>query len=750
MKNSIVIPEAPIDKGTLAFTIEGRILRELGERLVKQPDVAILELVKNSYDADALECTVNYSAPEFISVTDNGTGMTLEEFTSGWMRIGTSSKEETRNSHRYGREITGEKGIGRFAVRFLGKYLELETVAFDKNRNFKTRLIATFDWPAFDHHEDLGNVMVPYLLTKANPNEKVGTTLRIEKLRQGASGINLHAVRTAAIGVVTPYHSLLKQFPIAKRPGPVARREYEQDSGFTLKILPADDETDGGDLAKIVLDNFVIRSVVHLSENRLQLKVYRGGDTSPVLDIDDKYENSVGSINADIRFYPRRKGTYTDLPLDGRKAMSWVKQHSGVAVFDRTFRVHPYGNEGDDWLLLSADTARRTRESRSSLANKYFPMDLMTRQSTRLNYMLRLPYPQQLVGVVQVVGRRTQDKSDDEAGLIAAADREGFIGNLAFTQLQDVIRGAVEAIAAMDREWQQELDVIEHDSLLGRLKEETRQAIEEIHANPNITAPEKLRIVQQLSQTQNLAVHHQQVSREREAGLEVMSLLGVVAGFMTHEFGVAIHELEQAFEKISVLAKKHAELRESSISISSHIASLKEFVTYSQGYVQGASSRPSRPYLVRPRIQQAIRVFGKYAAERKIEISVEIDPELAAPMVPVSLYNGVALNLFTNALKAVTAKSGPGQKNITFKAWNDDSWHILEVSDTGVGIPASLRERVFDPLFTTTASNRDPLGSGMGLGLTLVKRGVESHGGKIQVVEPPLGFSTCVRLRLPL
>ncbi len=190
--------------------------------------------------------------------------------------------------------------------------------------------------------------------------------------------------------------------------------------------------------------------------------------------------------------------------------------------------------------------------------------------------------------------------------------------------------------------------------------------------------------------------------------------------------------------------------KESSVAIAGHLARLREFVTYSQGYIRGASARPTEPYAVRPRVQQAIRVFGKYASDRAIAVELDVERDVMAPLVPVSLYNGVALNLFTNALKAVTAMSGSGQRRVAFRAWNDQENHFLEVSDTGIGIPAALRHRVFEPLFTTTASNRDPLGSGMGLGLSLVKRGVEAYGGRVSVVDPPAGFTTCFRVRLPL
>jgi signal transduction histidine kinase len=144
------------------------------------------------------------------------------------------------------------------------------------------------------------------------------------------------------------------------------------------------------------------------------------------------------------------------------------------------------------------------------------------------------------------------------------------------------------------------------------------------------------------------------------------------------------------------------------------------------------------------------RVFGKYAEDRNISVEITAETSLVAPLVPASLYNGIALNLYTNALKAVTAKASVDPGQIAFRAWNGHRWHYLQVSDNGVGIPAVLKDRVFDPLFTTTDSRRDPLGSGMGLGLALVRRASEAFGGRADLVAPPPNFATCVQVRLPL
>jgi signal transduction histidine kinase len=739
-----------LDSGVLSFTIESRILRELGERLVKQPEVALLELVKNAYDADSTECELLHEPPGRIVVSDNGHGMTLEEFKNGWMRIGTSAKEGTPKSRDFGRVITGEKGIGRFAVRFLGRALQLESIAFDRARETRTLLTAHFDWPKFDRTEDLGKISVPYELRNADETAQTGTRLQITELRPNAQSIDLKSVRTASLGIVTPFQSLLRRHEAASPSSRSSIPKEQQDPGFRVRIGAAQDEGDDGDLASMVLDSFVLRAVVDLKADRLHLAVYRNGTKKASLEIKDRYESSIGPVYADIRFFPWRKGTFAGLGVDGRRAANWVKDRSGVAVFDRTFRVHPYGMVSDDWLSLSADTARRARDPRSSIAKKHFPMDEETRKSTRLNYMLRLPYPQQLVGIVQVEGGRTQDEATGERGLIPAADREGFLNNESYQHLWDLIRGAVEAIASADRELQREQEREAQRETLRALRKETRAAIREIEANRDIPTVDKSRIISRLAQTELLAQTYDEQSRQREAALEVMSLLGVVAGFMTHEFGVALDELGKAQKQLSKLSRRDAGLKEASEAISGRLDKLKEFVAYSQGYIRGASERPKDPYPVRPRIRQVIRVFGNYASSRNITVELNVERDTMAPLVPVSLYNGIALNLFTNSLKAVTAKLGNDERRIAFRAWNEPRNHVLEVSDTGIGIPTALRNRIFEPLFTTTSSNHGPLGSGMGLGLSLVKRGVEAYGGRVAVTDPPAGYTTCVRVRIPM
>ncbi|WP_065745513.1 ATP-binding protein [Bradyrhizobium sp. LMTR 3] len=580
--------QAELERGTLSFTIESRILRELGERLVKQPEVAVIELIKNAYDADATVCNINYEPGEAIIIADNGGGMTLKRFATSWMRIGTSSKEGVNVSAKFGRLITGEKGIGRFAVRFLGRKLQLESISFDPDFNRRTKLIADFDWPRFDQHEDLGKVSVPYRLEEAQEDAQSGTTLTIHQLREEAQRLDLRHVRTGSLSILTPLRSLLREH--SEREG---SRGRQIDPGFSLKIGPEEND-DESDVALEILNHFVFRAQLEVHGKKLRLRVYRRGKEEPYFQVDDTIENHVGEVYSDLRWFPRRGGTFRGLSVDGRVAQRWVIENGGVAVFDRSFRVQPYGSPSDDWLQLQADVARRRREPRSPLALKHFPMAAQVKSSTAENWMLRLPQSAQLVGFVQVDARHSQTFSRGQTGLVASADREGFVENEAFNELRLMVRGAVEAMAYGDRRTQQEQEKAKLREMLASIRRETRSAIAEVEANPLITAAQKSRIVSALAETQALATRHQEATYEREQQLEVMSLLGVVAGFMTHEFGSALRELETTHKELLVISKQHPKLSGAAASFATHIKNLREFVTYSSGYIQGSKARPGK------------------------------------------------------------------------------------------------------------------------------------------------------------
>src|SRR4051794_32802180 len=95
------------------FTVDTHLFRELGELLVGRDSTALVELIKNAYDADATEITVygeSLNSPDTgrIVVTDNGTGMSRDQFVRGFLRIASRFKDEgSRRSASFGRRYTG-------------------------------------------------------------------------------------------------------------------------------------------------------------------------------------------------------------------------------------------------------------------------------------------------------------------------------------------------------------------------------------------------------------------------------------------------------------------------------------------------------------------------------------------------------------------------------------------------------------------------------------------------------------------
>ena len=90
----------------------------------------------------------------------------------------------------------------------------------------------------------------------------------------------------------------------------------------------------------------------------------------------------------------------------------------------------------------------------------------------------------------------------------------------------------------------------------------------------------------------------------------MLSLLGVVAGFMTHEFGIALQELETTHTEIVELGKYNTKFEERALKFAVHIDKLKNFVTYSSAYIRGSKMLPDKKYPAKPRIQQVVRIFG--------------------------------------------------------------------------------------------------------------------------------------------
>lgn len=726
-----------------SFNIESDLLKELGERLVGDAEVALTELIKNSYDADASFCELELHEKS-IKVIDDGHGITEEEFKNNWMTVATSNKQKQNKSRLFKRSVTGSKGIGRFAARFLGDNLRLESVAFDAKQGVNVKLTANFDWKNIDREKNLVKHKIMYELDYP-VSDPIGTTLTITKLKTNLDEAVLRKVQTGSLGLESPLYNLIKNAPgnmVSLKGGTNVK-----DKGFSLRVGKNEKDDDTISLSEKILEKFVFKAQITVHKKNFAIEITHFEQKTVFKKTFDHSVDLNTEVFADLYWFPRREGIFRDLDVDGRRAWTWVRANSGVAIFDNGFRIRPYGLDGDDWLQLGHDSSRSERKWRTEWAEQEFPMSAEAFSSPKLNPMLKLSSSHQIVGSV-FVGTKPKGAAQS---LMPSMDRQGFTENESFLFLRQVVRFAIEAIAHFDKKIQIETEEAERKQKQLDVREELSAVIKSIKSTQTLHEEDKANLVKHYQKVREDVENLESYDRKSRENLEAMSLLGVVAGFMTHEFEAALMELNNAQKIIKSLAKRDSSLKKSSENIENIVQYFEGYINYTRLFVGNLqTTTPVKPFRVIPAIKYVINTFNRFQAERNINVDIdEIDSEIYGPTMPVAIYHGIFHNLYTNAIKALINDSFD-DPTIKVLAWNDKSKHYLQVMDNGPGIPKSLQSRIWDPMFTTTSSQDNPLGSGMGLGLSLVKKVVEAQKGKAELIDPPTGFSTCFRISFPI
>lgn len=177
----------------LHLDVDAQVVRQLGEELITDAEQALLELVKNSYDADASWCNViidsKFSSKDNsfeeigkIVVQDDGLGMSYEDIQRGWLTISLSPKREMKlkgkTTKKYDRTPLGDKGLGRLGTMKLGNRLEIFTHHNIKDKGYRV----TFQWNDCMSGKPLSDV--PVHVEKVPSIGKTGTTITINGLSE--------------------------------------------------------------------------------------------------------------------------------------------------------------------------------------------------------------------------------------------------------------------------------------------------------------------------------------------------------------------------------------------------------------------------------------------------------------------------------------------------------------------------------------------------------------------------------------
>jgi signal transduction histidine kinase len=743
----------------LVFTVDSALLSELGEKLVETPHIALVELVKNAYDADATQVKVIIlpdppRGPK-VQIVDNGSGMTFREVQNYWMRIATTHKTARQRSERYGRPRTGSKGIGRFSCRRLGTTLRLVTTApLGEGRSERTEL--TIEWFQFEPGKEISTIECDGTRqTVVDANH--GTTLIIEGSQDDE-------------WTKRGYDFLKRQLAVLASNRGRRRRGYEEDPGFNITLeAPGFNET---------ITNLRDR-LLSAGWGELGLQVSESGEatcTLSALRIGKKTVThpqklpNLATVSATIGIMPAERGEMRDREVISKGSLREILDNwGGVYVRYRGFRVYPYGEPGNDWLNIDRDRGLR----KSALSEALQPFAARLRGVNPQRALLSLLSSKSYIGDVEI--------GQGAKGFEPKASREGFVGDEGIGALRELVRFAIDW-STIYREYARALET----------KREALEAREELEAQLSHPVDSKevvsaaIRVVE--SEVRNLATRlptseRQQVLRslqtatraiEKHEASNVQELrhLQLVASTSTlllifsHEVKALLSWLEQVSISLETLsrrlpapeAKRLAEIG-------------NDFTIYKKRFLDllsmtsliSVDSRQAEPteLTLRPRVEQAVRCFDLVKGNYDIDIDYEGVPDTlkTGPMLEAELY-AVLLNVLSNAIKSVIAAGG--KKRVLISAAREDSKAVVHVMDTGIGLDEEHFEKVFEP-FVADPDNRlyrglkaqlNPedqyvVGTGSGLGLSIVSEILAYRGGAIYFVEPSEGWKADLEILMP-
>lgn len=168
--------------GEVGFRFSSRFSQLIGRNLISNPVVAVSELVKNSYDADADNISVEFSnllsGVPTLKITDDGDGMTFDDIATKWMMVGTDNKVHNPLTPK-GRRKLGEKGIGRFSVERLARKLQI--ISSKSDDDFAISL--SIDWDQYENYEGEFSALTHRVVKLPCDICHKGTTLILSELR---------------------------------------------------------------------------------------------------------------------------------------------------------------------------------------------------------------------------------------------------------------------------------------------------------------------------------------------------------------------------------------------------------------------------------------------------------------------------------------------------------------------------------------------------------------------------------------
>ncbi len=744
----------------IKYKISARTTLLLGREGVSKADGAIIELIKNTYDADASICLLYFDDIEDrIFILDDGSGMNRFIIENYWMMIGTDNKKHEYQSIK-NRVKSGEKGIGRFALDRLGSKCEVYT----KTNNDK--LIHWInDWNDFEFdgksldeveaqieelNEDLSSFVPKYLLEiikKYNSNFISGTMIVISGLRDlwtddKKNGImkSLSTVlppveqtdfkllfkydnKSDFVEIENPYQDNFDYKIEAEFDGENFNIKLHRNEFDISQIPPAffdDPETISNNITNKNIDDSVLELTYSIEE--LMAKESKDSD----------FKNHIKRIGKFKFIYSFMKLTNTSGYYHKKKtelSRNWMKENYGIRIFRDNFAVRPYGDkDGDssDWLGL--DARRRTNPTGSRDYRKSWSVSNNQGQGTLF--------------ISRVYNSVIADKSS----------REGIIENEYFLTLKNVLINIIKVfesdrsnigylLAAFHKknsnieEIKEEGNKISNDFLKKAEKSNSQLTVKQqqtLAKTVSILSEEKKQLISENNMLRSLATN----------GLIVTTLLHdlktIKGCYDNQQIELTLGDLLNNGNKEDLI-----EFIKNEDDIDKRLIPMIDLIVN-----QTKKKRDFTEVNLVEKIVDIINTIKPVFSHKNIDLNFDAsDNNISKEMFATDL-DSIFYNLFMNSMEIFEEKCLIDKKiNISIKKDYDEV--IIEYKDNGPGI-SKVFKNPYDILKfgETTKKNKNGEKVGTGLGMYILHSIVTDYKGTVLLPQDEKGFHMVIKLPL--
>ncbi|MGW0841406.1 sensor histidine kinase [Streptomyces sp. NPDC002787] len=721
----------------------------LGEELISNERVALTELVKNAYDADASLVLIRFNAPleegaGSIEVWDDGHGMSPDTVRGTWMEIATPHRHRSHHSEGLGRRVLGAKGIGRFSAARLAHVTSLTTCRGDGQDEVTLRL----DWGDFSNDDAyLDQVPVNWSvrppdvfsaggeaqrlfdsLTKdfrtdgAPENNKGphGTVVRLEGLRQ----------RWDTESVETLKRSLSRLLP----PPPPAELAVPDQPEFSIYL-----DTPPGELkhlagfvsASETLAHPLYRLVGTMdAHGHAHLTMTAAGIDEKVVIDDDLLPGgkrpTCGPIKLDVRTWDLDSGSLRQLlkiDISARNISDvrrLIRGNSGVALYRDGFRVQPFGESDYDWLGFDQ---RRVNNPTMRFSNN------------------------QVAGFVYI-------SADENPGLRDRSHREGLIDSAEYEDLKSVM---IQAVSRLET-WRYALRRPDPPKPAGEPLAPTAQGgghgvfqnftLDPLRAVVNQRYPDDVELGRALDEATEVINESVQKVQEILSQFSRLATLGTLVDVILHDGRAALTRIAYVLRRLNKLvARTHdqdpglsATLGKVHTDFTAQERALDRLFTRVEPLSGRRRGRPKSVSL-HEIIDEAVSVHE--ADLKKKGITVTVGGEDVTVTVEPSDVAQVILNLVGNSIYWLSTLPEGVERSILIEtARTPDGEVDIDVSDSGPGVREEIRDLIFDTYFS---DKPDGIGLGLSIAGSVVK---DFYDGDLYLISPGPLAGACFRARL--